>query len=90
MTDVLLIGAFAWATLLLAAGGVRVLLLRTSDTLQRILALDVLVSIVIALLAILSYLRGVSYYVDAALALALLSFGATLVAARFVNRGAPF
>jgi multicomponent Na+:H+ antiporter subunit F len=88
MTDALLIAAFVWATLLLAAGGV--LLLRAGDTLHRILALDVLVSIVIALLAILSYLRDVSYYVDAALALALLSFAATLVAARYVNRGAPF
>jgi multicomponent Na+:H+ antiporter subunit F len=88
MTDAILIVASVWATLLLAGGGV--LLLRADDTLQRVLALDVLVSIVIGLLAILSYLRDVPYYVDAALALALLSFGATLVAARYVNRGTPF
>jgi multicomponent Na+:H+ antiporter subunit F len=79
---------FAWATLLLVGGGL--LLLRSRDSLHRILALDVLVAIVIALLAILSYLRDVSYYVDAALALALLSFTATLVAARHVMRGGPF
>ena len=80
--------AFAWATLLLLAGGL--LLLRAPDTLHRVLALDVLVAIVIALLTILSYLRDVSYYIDAALALALLSFTATLVAARYVTRGGPF
>ena len=80
--------AFGWAALLLVAGGV--VLLRSRDALQRVLALDVLVAIVIALLTALSYLRDVSYYIDAALALALLSFTATLVAARHVVRGRPF
>ena len=88
MPDVVMAIALGWAALLALAGGV--LLLRASDALQRVLALDVLVVIVIALLAILSYLRGVSYYIDAALALALLSFTATLVAARHVIRGGPF
>jgi len=73
-----------WATLLLVAGGL--LLLRSRDTLHRVLALDVLVMIVIALLTLLSYLRDVSYYIDAALALALLSFTATLIV---VRRGGP-
>jgi multicomponent Na+:H+ antiporter subunit F len=77
------IGA-AWATLLIVAGGL--LLLRSRDKLHRVLALDVLVMIVVALLITLSYLRDVSYYVDAALALALLSFTATLVV---VRRGGP-
>jgi len=80
--------AFGWATLLLVAGGW--LLLRAPDTLHRVLALDVLVVIVIALLTALSYVRGASFYIDAALALALLSFSATLVAARYVTRGGPF
>ncbi len=88
MLDVALGIAFGWASLLLVAGGW--LLLRAPDTLHRVLALDVLVAIVIALLIVLSYLRGVSYYIDAALALALLSFTATLVAARYVTRGGPF
>jgi multicomponent Na+:H+ antiporter subunit F len=66
------------------AGGL--LLLRSSDKLHRVLALDVLVMIVVALLTLLSYLRDVSYYIDAALALALLSFTATLVV---VRRGGP-
>ena len=88
MPDIVLEIAFGWAALLLVGGGV--LLLRAQSTLQRILALDVLVSIVIALLTTLSYLRDVSYYIDAALALALLSFTATLVAANHVVRGRPF
>ena len=88
MPDIVLEIAFGWAALLLVGGGV--LLLRAQSTLQRILALDVLVSIVIALLTILSYLRDRSYYIDAALALALLSFTATLVAANHVVRGRPF
>jgi multicomponent Na+:H+ antiporter subunit F len=50
----------------------------------------VLVAIVIVLLTILSYLRDVSYYIDAALALALLALRSTLVAARHMTRGGPF
>lgn len=80
--------AFGWATLLLVAGGL--LLLRSRETLERVLVLDVLVAIVVVLLTTLSYLRGVSYYLDAALGLALLSFVATLVACRHVLRGRPF
>ena len=84
MPDVVLDIAIGWITLLLLGGGA--LLLRSKDTLHRVLALDVLVSLVVGLLTILSYSRDVSYYIDAALALALLSFAATLVAARYVMR----
>lgn len=82
--DAVVVVAFAWATLLLVAGGL--LLLRASDSLQRLLVLDVLGTIAIIVLTTLSYLNGVSYYIDSALALALLSFSATLVAARYVTR----
>jgi len=88
MPEIVLDVAAGWATLLLLAGGV--LLLRSPGTLQRVLVLDVLVVIVIALLATLSYVRDVSYYIDAALGLALLSFASTLVAARYLIRGGPF
>ena len=71
MPEVVVDIAAGWATLLLFGGGL--LLLRAPDTLHRVLALDVLVAIVIILLTILSYLRDVSYYIDAALALALLA-----------------
>ena len=87
MPDAVAAVALAWATLLVLGGGV--VLLRSHDTLHRVLALDVLVSIVVALLTILSSLRDVSYYLDAALALALLSFVATLVAVRHLTRGLP-
>ena len=88
MPDVVISIAVGWATLLLFGGGI--LLLRAPDTLHRVLALDVLVAIVIILLTLLSYLRGRSYYIDAALALALLALTSTLVAARYVVRGGPF
>lgn len=88
MPDVVLAVAVAWATLLLLGGGV--LLLRARDTLHRVLALDVLVAMVVGFLALLSYLRETSYYIDAALALALLSFIATVASARHVSRGGPF
>ena len=80
--------AAGWATLLLLFGGLA--LLRASGTLQRLLVLDVLVIILIALLTTLSYARGVSYYIDAALGLALLALTSTLVAVRYVDRGGPF
>ena len=80
--------ALTWMTLLLVAGGL--LLLRSRDMLQRIIVSDLLASIVIALLALLSYWRQTSYYLDAALALALLSFVSTLAAARYYAEGGPF
>ena len=80
--------ALAWAGLLLVAGGL--LLLRAADNLHRLLALDVLGTIVIIMLTTLSYVNGVSYSIDAALALALLSFSATLVVARYLSRRPPF
>ncbi len=88
MPEVVAIIAFGWATVLLVAGGL--LILRSGDPLERVLVLDVLVAIVIVLLTTLSFLRDVSYYIDAALGLALLSFVATLVACRHVVRGRPF
>ncbi|MCT2582150.1 monovalent cation/H+ antiporter complex subunit F [Actinophytocola gossypii] len=77
-----------WVTLLLVAGGL--VLIRARDVLQRVVALDLLAVIVIALLALLSYLRGQAYYFDAAVALALLSFVATVAAARYLDQGGPF
>lgn len=84
MPDLVVVGAFAWSTLLLAVAGV--LLLRAPDTLHRVLALDVLATILIMVLATLSYVHDRSYYIDAALGLALLSFTATLVATRYITR----
>ncbi len=84
MPDIVVVAAFGWSTILLGIGGL--VLLRAPDTLHRLLALDVLASIAIIILTTLSYVHGVSYYVDAALGLALLSFAATLVAAPYITR----
>jgi multisubunit Na+/H+ antiporter MnhF subunit len=70
------------------AGGLT--LVRARNVLQRVVALDLLAVLVIALLALLSYARDVGYYLDAAVALSLLSFVATIAAARHVSSGGPF
>ena len=80
--------ALVWVTLLLVAGGLA--LIRARDVLQRVVAFDLLAVLVVALLAMLSYLRDVGYYLDAAVALALLSFVATVAAARYLSSGGPF
>jgi multicomponent Na+:H+ antiporter subunit F len=80
--------ALAWSTLLLIVGGV--VLLRARDVFQRIVALDLLATLVVSILALLSYLQDVSYYMDAAVALALLSFVSTVAAARYLGSGGPF
>jgi multicomponent Na+:H+ antiporter subunit F len=82
------VAAMVWVTLLLVAGGLA--LVRARDVHQRVLALDVLATVVIALLALLSYYWDVGYYLDAAVALSLLSFVATVAAARYLASGGPF
>lgn len=73
---------------MLAATGFRVV--RGTTPGSRILALDTLVLVLIGLLTIYSYREGVSYYLDAALILALLGFLATLAAARFYGSSRVF
>lgn len=85
--DLVIAAAFAWSTGILVVGGV--LLLRAPDSLHRILALDVLATLLIMLLTTLSYTQHVSYYIDAALGLALLSFASTLVAVRYLISRPP-
>jgi multicomponent Na+:H+ antiporter subunit F len=85
---VILVPAMVWVTLLLVASGLT--LLRARDVLQRVVALDLIAVVVIALLALLSYWWDVGYYFDAAVALALLSFVATVAAARYLASGGPF
>jgi multicomponent Na+:H+ antiporter subunit F len=66
------------------------MLLWSRDMFKRIIVSDLLDSIVIALLALVSYWRETAYYLDAALALALLSFVSTLAAVRHYAEGGPF
>lgn len=88
MPEIVIIVALACVVGMLAIGAA--VLLRARDVLERIVALDLLTVICVALLALLSYLRDVSYYLDAALALAALSFVATLAAVRSDGGGGPF
>lgn len=80
--------AALWMTVLLGAAVLQVI--RARAVLSRVLALDMLILILVALLALLSEAEGVSYFLDAALVLALLSFAATLAAARYHGEGRPF
>jgi multicomponent Na+:H+ antiporter subunit F len=84
----LLVAALVWVTLLLVVGGL--VLLRARDAVQRLVAMDLLAVLVIALLALLSYLLDQPYYLDAAVALALLSLVSTVAAARYLSSGGPF
>ncbi len=73
--------AFMWMTVLLVVSVVAVI--RLPSTSSRILALDTLTLILVALLVLYGYAQGTPYYLDAALILALLAFVGTLAAARY-------
>ncbi len=73
--------AVAWMTGLL---GISVMLvIRAPSAMVRILSLDMLTLILIALLILYADAQRSPYYLDAALVLALLSFVASLAAARY-------
>lgn len=88
MGDVVFYAGIAWLAILL---GVVVVRLATAGTTgQRILLLDLLTLILIGLLALAAGEDRASYALDAALALALLSFVATLAASRYYETRRPF
>jgi multicomponent Na+:H+ antiporter subunit F len=73
--------AFAWMTILLVTSVAAVI--RPRSTASRILALDTLTLILVALLVLYSEANRSPYYMDAALVLSLLGFMATLILARY-------
>ena len=73
--------AFAWMTVLLVVSAAAVIRLRS--TASRILALDMLTLILVALLVLYADAERVPYYLDAALILSLLAFVATLALSRY-------
>lgn len=73
--------AVAWMTGLLGVSVV--LVIRARSAMVRILSLDMLTLILIALLILYADAQRSPYYLDAALVLALLSFVASLAAARY-------
>jgi multisubunit Na+/H+ antiporter MnhF subunit len=79
--EIVFYAAFAWMTVLLVIGVAAVIRLRS--TAGRILALDMVTLILVALLVLYSDANRSSYYMDAALVLSLLAFVATLALARY-------
>ncbi len=81
MHEIVFYVAAAWTTMLLAVAVVGVI--RVPTTAGRILALDTLTLVLVAFLVLYGNARDTSYYLDAALILALLAFIGTLAAARY-------
>ena len=88
MHDVVFYTAAVWMTALLFV--CIAIVVRARSPMDRILALDTLTLVLVALLILYTVTNGVSYYLDAALMLALLSFMATLAAARYRSEGRLF
>ena len=81
MHEIVFYLAFAWMTVLLVVSVAAVIRLRS--TAGRILALDTVTLILVALLVLYADANRSPYYMDAALVLSLLAFIATLVLARY-------
>ncbi len=83
---------FAYA--MIALGGVIPMVLyrfiRGPSIPDRVVALEAVVSIVVALLILNSYLQGSSVYIDAALVLSIFGFISTVVIAKYLERGDVF
>ena len=81
MHEIVFYVAFVWMTVLLVVSAAAVVMLRS--TARRVLALDMLTLILVALLVLYSESLRSSYYMDAALVLSLLAFVATLALGRY-------
>ncbi len=88
MHTVVFHAAVVWMAFLLAASAG--LVVRAPSVLSRILALDMLVLVLVALLVLFADENRTAYYLDAALALAVLSFVATVASARYHAEGRVF
>ncbi len=88
MHEVVFYGAMIWMTgLLCICIG---MVIRARSALVRILALDTLTLVLVALLILYSTTTESSLYLDAALMLAMLSFLSAIVAARYHSEGRIF
>ena len=88
MSNLVFYTGIVWLAVLL--GIVTLRLARAPTTGERILALDLLTLVLIGLLALSAGEDQRSYALDAALALALLGFVATLAACRYYENRKPF
>lgn len=80
--------ATLWVAVLIGVGVV--MALRAPKVLLRVLALNVVTTMLIGLLALFASGHASAHYLDAALVLALLAFVGTLAAARFDAEGRIF
>ncbi|MCC6944732.1 MAG: hypothetical protein IT335_09145 [Thermomicrobiales bacterium] len=80
--------ATIWVAVLLVV--CTMVMLRSRSGLVRVLALDTMALMFITMLVLFSDSRGVSWYLDVALVLALLSFISTVAAARYYAEGKIF
>jgi multicomponent Na+:H+ antiporter subunit F len=88
VTDVVFYVALVWMAVLL--GACVVLVARGRTLTERIVAIDLLVLVLVGLLALVAGEDQRAYALDAALALALLSFIATLTSSRYAADRRPF
>jgi multicomponent Na+:H+ antiporter subunit F len=79
--QILFYAAATWMTVLLVVSVLAVV--RISSTAGRILALDTMTLVLVAILVLFVDATGSPYFADAALILALLAFLGTLAAARY-------
>ena len=86
--DLVFFAGIAWLAVLLAATIAAIGRART--TAERLVALDTAVLVLIGLLGLVAAETRRPYALDAALALALLSFVATLAGARYLGDRRPF
>lgn len=88
MHEIVFSAAALWMAVLIVVSLITVV--RARSSLTRVLALDMVTLLLVALLILYSDSRRVGYYLDAALVLALLSFLATIAAARYRSEGEIF
>ncbi len=88
MHDSVFYVAAVWMACLLVVCVVQ--MLRSRSGLVRVLSLDAMTLTLIALLVLFADSKGVSWYFDAALVLAMLSFMSTVAAARYYAEGKIF
>ena len=88
MHEAVAIGGIAWLAVLIALGVLRVI--RAGTLGERILAVDLVALLLIAILGLIAAREGQAGYLDAALALALLSFVATMATSRSYGGRGPF
>ncbi|NOK78262.1 MAG: pH regulation protein F [Chloroflexi bacterium AL-N5] len=80
--------AIFWTVVLLGAS--IILIIRAHTLMIRLLAIDTITLVLIALLSLLSHFTQEPYYLDVGLMLALMAFIATVAVARYYGEGRIF